>query len=112
MFARSSGAEACFKPAPPFEVVLKKLEVEMIVASGFIEVNQEGDIPNVVGSLEERGFEISEKSGEKIVYLVEGEKAGELRSRIDALKDIPGVRGVYLAYFSLEGADDEHLDSL
>lgn len=79
----------------------------MIVASGYIEANEERDVPCVVEALEERGFEISEKSAEKIVYLVEGERAGEVRTRIDALKDIPGVRGVYLAYFSLEGADEE-----
>ncbi len=79
----------------------------MIVASGFVEVNQEQDVPSVVATLEERGFEVSEKNEEKIVYLIEGEKAGEVRARIDALKDIPGVRGVYLAYFSLEGADEE-----
>lgn len=79
----------------------------MIVASGFVEANEEQDVPRVVQALEERGFEISEKSVEKIVYLVEGEKAGEIRSRIDALKELPGVRNVYLTYFSLEGADQE-----
>jgi nitrate reductase NapAB chaperone NapD len=86
------------------------MEEKMIVASGFVEVNEERDVPRVVQSLEERGFEVSERSAEKIVYLVEGERAGEVRARIDALKDIPGVRGVYLAYFSLEGADEEGRD--
>jgi nitrate reductase NapAB chaperone NapD len=79
----------------------------VIVASGFVEANQEQDVPAVVAALQSRGFEVSERTREKIVYLYEGESAGAVRGQIDALKDIPGVRSVYLAYFSLEGADEE-----
>lgn len=79
----------------------------MIVASGFVEINEEKDAPLVIERLIAQGFEISEQTAEKIVYLIEGEVAGRLRKKIDALKDVPGVRNVYLAYFSLEGADQE-----
>lgn len=79
----------------------------MVVASGFVEANQERDIPAVVAALQASGFEVGEQTREKIVYLFEGESASAVRSQIDALKDIPGVRSVYLAYFSLEGADEE-----
>lgn len=79
----------------------------MIVASGFVEANEEQDVARVVDSLRQRGFEVSETRAEKVVYLIEGENAGKVRSQIDALKDLPGVRSVYLTYFSLEGAEQE-----
>lgn len=79
----------------------------MIVASGFVEVNEEKDAEKVAEAIRGRGFEIREMSGEKIVYLLEREKAADLRPQIDALKEVDGVRSVYLAYYSLEGADRE-----
>lgn len=79
----------------------------MIVASGYVEANQEQDVQGVADALRKRGFEVSETHGEKVVYLIEGESAGKVRGQIDALKDLPGVRNVYLTYFSLEGADRE-----
>jgi predicted RND superfamily exporter protein len=50
----------------------------MIVASGFVEANEPVDVKNV----------------------------NEVKSVLDSLKDIDGVRSVYLAYYSLPGSDD------
>lgn len=79
----------------------------MIVASGFVEVNEEKDAERVAEAIRARGFEVCEVNGEKVVYLLEREQPGDVRPEIDALKQIDGVRSVYLAYFSLEGADRE-----
>lgn len=79
----------------------------MIVASGFIEANEPGDAARVRRSLEERRVEVTGTNGEKVVFLIERESAGEVKAVLDSLKDIDGVRSVYLAYFSLEEGDQE-----
>ena len=84
----------------------------MVVASGFIETNQAGDAEKVALELRHRGIEVSDMKGEKVVFLVERETAGEIKKTLDSLKDIEGVRSVYLAYFSLEGSDEEVKDML
>lgn len=78
----------------------------MIVASGFIEANEIKDVRGVVSELKTRGVEVNEIKDEKIVFLVERESAPEIKKSLDALKDIDGVRNVYLAYYSIEGSDE------
>lgn len=73
-----------------------------MIASGFIEVNGQQDVDKVVEELKLRGVEVNETSGEKIVFLVERPSEGEVKREIESLKDIEGVRNVYLAYFTLE----------
>lgn len=77
----------------------------MIVASGFIEANDMKDVERVVDELKARGVEVNEIKDEKIVFLVERETVSEVKNSLDSLKDIDGVRNVYLAYYSLEGSD-------
>lgn len=77
----------------------------MIVASGFVEVDAVESIDEIVAAIKGRGFEVSAVEGDKIVYLVEREVADDVRPAIDALQRVEGVRGVYLTYYSLEGAD-------
>lgn len=77
----------------------------MIVASGFIEVNDIKDVEGVVSELKVRGVEVNEVKDEKIVFLVERETVSDVKNSLDSLKDIEGVRNVYLAYYSLEGSD-------
>ncbi len=78
----------------------------VIIASGFVEVNELRDIELVINSLKERGIEVGEVNEEKIVYLIERETPSLVRKEIECLKDIEGIRNVYLTYFSLEGSDE------
>ncbi|MCL4455947.1 MAG: chaperone NapD [Nitrospirae bacterium] len=84
----------------------------MVVASGFIEANQAGDAEKVALELKQREIEVSDMKGEKVVFLIERETAAEIKKTLDSLKDIEGVRSVYLAYFSLEGSDEDVKDML
>lgn len=79
----------------------------MLVASGYVEVNEESELEQVKASLEAANIEITETRGIKIVFLIERDQAGEVKAALDSLKDIPGVRTVYLAYYSLECSDEE-----
>ena len=85
----------------------------MIVASGFIEVEGKVNIENVVDELKKRNLEINEILKTKIVFLVERETIGAVKSELDLLKEISGVKNVHLAYYSLEGADEgsDHEDN-
>lgn len=78
----------------------------MIVASGFVEANELNDVERVVNELKIRGIEVNEVNEEKVVFLVERETMAEVKAELDSLKDIDGVRNVYLAYYSLEGGDE------
>ncbi len=77
----------------------------MIVASGFVEANELDDVERVVNELKIRGIEVNEVNEEKVVFLVERETMAAVKAELDSLKDIDGVRNVYLAYYSLEGSD-------
>ncbi len=79
----------------------------MIIASGFIETNDIKDVENVVAGLKTIGVEVNEVKDDKIVFLVEKETVSEVKNSLDSLKDINGVRNVYLAYYSLEGSDED-----
>lgn len=74
-----------------------------MIASGFVEANGLQDVDKVIDELRRRGVEVNETSGEKIVFLVERESEGEVKREIESLKEIEGVRSVYLAYYSIEG---------
>lgn len=74
----------------------------MIVASGFVEVNGLNNVERIVSELKMRDIEINEVKEEKIVFLVERETIAEVKGELDSLKDIAGVRNVYLAYYSME----------
>ncbi len=77
----------------------------MIVASGYIEVDNIDKMEQVAGELRSRRFEVGEMAGDRIVFLVERETAAQARADIDALQQIEGAKSVNLAYFSFEGAD-------
>ncbi len=73
----------------------------MIVASGFLVIDvQYRDA--VVEELNKRRVEVHGVKEEKIVFVADGENAGELKERMDHLQSIEGVQGVYLTYFTLD----------
>lgn len=78
----------------------------MIIASGFVEANELIDVEAVVNSLRAKDVEVGDINGEKIVYLIERETSALVKKEIDSLKDIEGIRSVYLTYFSLDGSDE------
>ena len=80
--------------------------VNMIVASGFIKIDRQVNIENVVDELKTSNLEINEILKTKIVFLIERETIGAVKSELDLLKKISGVKNVHLAYYSLEGADE------
>lgn len=75
------------------------VETEMIIASGFLETNEPADNGKVIWTLREQEVEVKD---EKIVFLIERETSSEVKSVLDSLKDIEGVRNVYLAFYSIE----------
>ncbi len=79
----------------------------MIIASGFVEANEQGDVEAIVNSLRAKGVEVGDVNGEKIVYLIEKKTSALVKKEIESLRDIEGIRNVYLTYFSLEGSDEE-----
>jgi nitrate reductase NapAB chaperone NapD len=78
----------------------------MIIASGFVEANEQKDVDAVIDRLRAKGVEVGDVNGEKIIYLIERETSALLKREIESLKDIEGIRNVYLTYFSLEGSDE------
>jgi len=79
----------------------------MIIASGFVELNDLNDTERIIGYLIAHGVEVSETKDGKIVFLIEKESPEEIKRALDSLKDIDGIRNVNLAYYSLEGSDNE-----
>ncbi len=73
----------------------------MIVSSGFLVIDVSLK-DSILKELEARGIELHGVKGEKVVFLAEGENAGDLKARMESLQEIEGVQGVYLTYFSLE----------
>lgn len=80
----------------------------MIIASGYIEANELKDVDLVIDNLRQKGVEVIDVNKDKIVYLIERDTPALVRKEIESLKDIEGVRNVYLTYFSLEGGDEEN----
>ncbi len=78
----------------------------MIVASGFIEVNSIEDIERIKKELDSKRVEVTDINGNKIVFLIEREMVSQIKESLESLKDVEGVQNVYLAYYSLEGADE------
>ncbi|MDI6743741.1 MAG: hypothetical protein QMD07_00020 [Thermodesulfovibrionales bacterium] len=77
----------------------------MLVASGYIEAHDEGHVEVVVNDLKKRKIEVTDLKEEKVVFLIERDTPAEMKKELDTLKDVEGARGVYLSYYSLEGAD-------
>lgn len=84
----------------------------MIVASGFVVLNELDDMEKVIGTLKTIDIEINEAKDDKIVFLVERETVSEAKALLDSFKDIEGVRSIYLAYYSIEGSDKDVKDLL
>lgn len=77
----------------------------MVFASGFIESNAIDDNEKVMRELDRKNIEANAVNGEKITFLIERNTFSEVKKEIDTLKDIDGVRSVYLAYYSIEESD-------
>ena len=78
----------------------------MIVASGFVETDEQINIENIVSELKKRGMEVNEVLKTKVVFLIERDTIGAVKSELDSLKNMDGVKNVHLAYYSLEGTDE------
>ncbi len=79
----------------------------MIIASGFIEANSQDDVEKVSDELKTRDVEISDINKDKIVFLIEKNDISSVKESIESLKEIEGVRIVYLTYYSTESACEE-----
>lgn len=82
----------------------------MVIASGFIEVNKLSDVEQIINELRMRNIEVNEINNEKIVFLIERETMDKVKKDFEPLKDINGVKNIHLAYFSIEGADEENAE--
>ncbi|MCE5195405.1 MAG: chaperone NapD [Nitrospiraceae bacterium] len=79
----------------------------MVFASGFVEINDINEIDKLKEELKSRSIIVDETKEEKIIFLVERETIGDVKKTLDELRDVDGIRSVYLAYYSLEGGDEE-----
>jgi nitrate reductase NapAB chaperone NapD len=78
----------------------------MIVASGFVQLTESGNIETIADEMRRRGIEVNDTKEDKIIFLIERETVNETKSELDALRGVEGVKSVNLAYFSTEGADE------
>ena len=78
----------------------------MIIASGFLEADSLNEVDSVRDELRQRDVEVNDVKDDRIVFLIERETEGEVKRELESLKDIGGVRNVYLSYFSIEGSDE------
>lgn len=74
----------------------------MVVAGGFIEVNEIINVDNVVNELKNRQIGIDEVEAEKIMFYLERENIEHVKSEIGLIKGIDGIKNVYLTYYSYE----------
>ncbi len=74
----------------------------MVFASGFIEVDSTEVIGKVECAVRVSDIEVPAIHQDRILYLIERETSAEAKKVIESLKEIEGVKNVYLAYFSLE----------
>jgi nitrate reductase NapAB chaperone NapD len=79
----------------------------MIVASGFVETDGLINVENIVSELETRKMEINEVLNAKIIFMIERDTIGAVKSELDEIRNIDGVKNVHLAYYSLEGTDED-----
>jgi len=77
----------------------------MIIASGYIEANLIEDIPLILNELQSRGIEVPVFKDGRIVFVIERDTEREIKTAMENLREINGVREVFLSYYSVEGAD-------
>jgi nitrate reductase NapAB chaperone NapD len=82
----------------------------MIIASGFLEVIDISEIQSVINQLKDKNVEVTDLKDEKIVFLIERTSSAEVKRELESLKDIDGVKNVYLSYFSLEETSEGSID--
>jgi len=75
----------------------------MVIVSGFVEANSVDDVENVSEALKEKSISVTDTKEEKVVFLIEKEDVAEVKLDLNSMKDIKGVRNVYLAYYSIDG---------
>jgi nitrate reductase NapAB chaperone NapD len=82
----------------------------MIIASGFLEVIDISEVQSVINQLKDKNVEVTDLKDEKIVFLIERTSSAEVKRELESLKDIDGVKNVYLSYFSLEETSEGSID--
>ena len=82
----------------------------MIIASGFLELTDVGDAQHVIEQLKNKNVETTDFKDDKIVFLIERPAVQDVKKELESLKEIEGVKNVYLSYFSLEGASEGDID--
>lgn len=78
----------------------------MIFASGYIELNSSDDYTYVKERLNQRQISVTAYEGDRLTFLIEKEDSSVIKKDLESMKEIEGVRSVYLAYFSLEESDE------
>ncbi|TBV80717.1 MAG: hypothetical protein EYX74_05400 [Desulfobulbaceae bacterium] len=84
----------------------------MLVASGYVETNEEAEVPAVMAAFKLDNIEVTDTQGEKILFLIERDTTKQLKTVLESLKDVNGVRTISLAYYSLECSDEEKNEPL
>ncbi|CUS76779.1 chaperone NapD for the signal peptide of nitrate reductase NapAB [Candidatus Kryptonium thompsonii] len=77
----------------------------MIIASGYIEAHSPEYVPGILDELKSRGIEVPAFENEKVVFVLEGDTEREVKIIIENLRELNGVREVFLSYYTVEGAD-------
>ncbi len=75
----------------------------MLVASGYVETNEEAEVPAVMAAFKLDNIEVTDTQGEKILFLIERDTTKQLKTVLESLKDVNGVRTVSLAYYIQSG---------
>lgn len=77
----------------------------MIIASGYVEADSPEYVLGIVNELKSRGIEVPAFENEKIVFVLEGDTEREVKIAIESLRELDGVREVFLSYYTMEGSD-------
>jgi nitrate reductase NapAB chaperone NapD len=78
----------------------------MIFASGVVEITGGLNINSIVNVLKSRGLEIDNIEGEKVIFQIERNTIGDVKSEMNLLKGLDGINNVHITYYSLEDGDD------
>lgn len=74
----------------------------MVIASGFVEVNEDRSMDKIVGEMKKRGLNIDEVESGKILFLMERETLDAIKTEIGSLRSIAEVKNIHITYYSFE----------
>ncbi|MEW6601946.1 MAG: hypothetical protein AB1499_13315 [Nitrospirota bacterium] len=74
----------------------------MIVASGYLEVNEIHNVTKIAGELKRRAIGIYEIEEQRIMFHMKRENIDLVKSEIASLRGMDAVSNVHLTYYSVE----------